>query len=317
MRKPATLVLSLLLSCAGSFAVFALDAERAPGGNFDLTHWKLTLPDATASEILPEQLAAGYTNASWFYTGPDGAMIFWCPVTGGHTSNSSYPRSELREMLHPTNNMVNWTATGTHTLDARCQVLQVPSSSKVIIGQIHGYAPNSNPLIKLQFNGGKIEALVKADGANDTKLSFMTVPLSNNITYRIQVTDGLLTLSVNGSNRAINVFQANPAWRSNIFYFKAGSYCQDNSGTNTQGSLVKFDQLTASHSGPTLNSALDTVGRFRGTLFGVSQTNYVVEASTNLTAWSPILTNSSTNGIFSFNDPDPSGPNRFYRARTP
>ena len=28
---------------------------------------------------------------------PDGAMTFWCPVTGAHTMNTHYPRTELRE----------------------------------------------------------------------------------------------------------------------------------------------------------------------------------------------------------------------------
>src|SRR5689334_23501229 len=95
---------SLLLICA---LARALDPGRPPGGNFDLSHWKLTLPDASASELSAAQLVAGYTNASFFFTGPDGAMVFWCPVTGGTTSGSSYPRSELRELINPSDDNVN------------------------------------------------------------------------------------------------------------------------------------------------------------------------------------------------------------------
>src|SRR5277367_1496316 len=125
------------LICLANFSVWALDPSKPPGGNFDLSHWKLTLPDASVSEIQAAQLVAGYTNASFFYTGSDGAMVFWCPVTGGTTSESSYPRSELREELNPPNDDVNWTGYGSNILSAQCKVLQVPSTGKVIIGQIH------------------------------------------------------------------------------------------------------------------------------------------------------------------------------------
>jgi parallel beta-helix repeat protein len=140
-------------------AVVRLNPAKPPGSNFDLSHWKLTLPDAVASEIPAAQLTAGSTN-SFFFTGADGAMVFWCPVTGGTTSGSSYPRAELRELLDPENDNVNWTGYGTHILNAQCKVTQIPSSKKTIIGQIHSFSGNAYPLIKLQFNNGTVEAVV-------------------------------------------------------------------------------------------------------------------------------------------------------------
>jgi hypothetical protein len=125
-------------------------------GNFDLTHWKLALPDARATEIFPTALTAGFTNEN-FYTDANGAMVFWCPVTGGTTHGTTFPRSELREMLDPRKNQINWTGSGTNILDAQCEVLAVPSSGKVIIGQIHAYNGNAYPLIKLQYNQGEIQ----------------------------------------------------------------------------------------------------------------------------------------------------------------
>lgn len=227
----------------------ALDALLPPGLNFDLTHWKLTLPAAGAPEVSSAQLVAGYTNASFFYTGAGGEMVFWCPVTGGTTSGSSYPRSELREMLNPTDSTVNWRGYGTHTLDAQCRVLKVPSTGKVIIGQIHGYTGNAYPLIKLQYYNGLLDALVKhsPNSSTDTHYQFMTVGLSNLITYQIKVTDGVLSMTVNGSNRTVNIFQTDPAWTNQTMYFKAGNYCQDNSGTSDEGALVAFRQLSVSH----------------------------------------------------------------------
>jgi hypothetical protein len=107
--------------------------DLSPGENFNLSNWKLTLPDSSASEKFPEQLTDGYTSA-YFYTGEDGSMIFWAPVNGGTTSGSSYPRSELRELINPEDDNTNWIGDGTHTLDAQVKVLQVPSTGKVIIG---------------------------------------------------------------------------------------------------------------------------------------------------------------------------------------
>jgi hypothetical protein len=225
-----------------------LDPAKPPGGNFDLSHWKLTLPDAVASEIPAAQLTAGITNA-FFFTGADGAMVFWCPVTGGATSGSSYPRSELRELFDPMNDNVNWTGYGTHILNAKFKVTQIPSSKKVIVGQIHSFTGNAYPLIKLQFNDGKVEALVKESPTlpDDTKFSFANVGLGNLITYQIKMVDGLLSMTVNGINQSVNVFETDPSWTNQTFYFKAGNYCQDNSGTTNEAATVSFYQLSVAH----------------------------------------------------------------------
>ena len=60
--------------------------------------------------------------------------------------------------------------------------------------------------------------------------------------------DGLLSMTVNGSNRSVNVFQTNPAWTNQTFYFKAGNYCQDNAGATIEGAVVSFYQLSVEHS---------------------------------------------------------------------
>src|SRR5271154_2906257 len=139
---------SILLAIFG-FAVnpaWALDPNLPPGSNFDLSHWDLQLPtingiltgaSGNVDTLSPSQLTAGATNA-YFYTGPDGAMIFWAPDDGARTGNSAHPRSELREELIPNNGNVNWTLDGTHIITAICVVSNVPSDTqKVCIGQIH------------------------------------------------------------------------------------------------------------------------------------------------------------------------------------
>lgn len=237
-----------------------LDFSKPPGGNFNLTNFYLGLPvdnsggtNGDSASIPAAQLVGGYSNALYFYTGPDGAMIFWAPVTGATTSGSSYPRSELREQIIPPLNSSNWVPFGVHLLSAQCRVTQVPTTGKVIIGQIHCYTGNARPLLKLQDNNGVIEALVKTNSNFDPdyKFFFQNVGLSNLVNYQIRMENGLLTTTVNGSNRAINVFLTDPDWATNGLYFKAGSYCQDNAGTTNEGGRIAFYALARSH-GPSI-----------------------------------------------------------------
>ena len=244
------------LSVTNSFSVFVievpstLDPGLPPGSNFDLTHWRLTLPDATASDISAAELVSGFTDPLYFYTDVDGAMKFWCPVTGGTTQGSAFPRSELRELLDPNDYSVNWTGYGAHRLDAQCKVTQVPERKRVIIGQIHSYTVATFPLVKLEFVDGAVEAKVKLspyDATNEMKYTFGNIGLGNLISYRLQLADGIVSMTVNGISHTANIFQNDPAWTNQTFYFKAGSYCQDNDGPVSEGAAVSFYQLNVSH----------------------------------------------------------------------
>ena len=236
----------------------SLSPNKPPGGNFNLTNFYLGLPvdsggwtTGDSASIPAAQLITGYSNALYFYTASsDGAMVFWAPVTGATTSGSSYPRSELREQVSPPSNSSNWFAFGTHTLDAQCRVQQVASTPKVIIGQIHGYTGAALPLVKLQYNNGTVEVLIKTNANNDLtdfKYTYSNVGLSNNITYQIKVVNGLVLVTVNGVTKSLDVFQSDPDWATNTLYYKAGSYCQDNTGTTNEGARVAFYSLSRSH----------------------------------------------------------------------
>lgn len=143
------------------------DPNLPPSGNFELIDWKVTLPDQT--EILELDLANGFESPNEFYTDPvTGAMVFRCPNDGA-TGGSTYPRSELREMLRAGNYSIptqgiglnNWVfSTSTQAnqdasggvdgiLTATVAVDHVSTTGnsnmigRVIIGQIHG--PNDEP----------------------------------------------------------------------------------------------------------------------------------------------------------------------------
>ncbi|WP_397363664.1 polysaccharide lyase family 7 protein [Olleya sp. R77988] len=89
-----------------------LDPNNAPSENFDLSTWKLNTPENNGSglskTISVSEINAGYQNSNYFYTGTDGGLVFKCPVDGYTTStNTSYTRVELREMLRGTNTSIS------------------------------------------------------------------------------------------------------------------------------------------------------------------------------------------------------------------
>ena len=83
---------------------FALNPGVPPGSNFELITWKLNTPadldgDGLSDTTSESGLDGGFSDGH-FFTGPDGGMVFRSTVGGAKTSaNTSYTRSELREML--------------------------------------------------------------------------------------------------------------------------------------------------------------------------------------------------------------------------
>ncbi len=146
-----------------------LKPEVSPSENFDLLDWSLTLPtdlnkDGKADMIYEQPLSQGFSLKPLFYTADDGGMVFACPNEGAKTSkNTSYPRTELREMLRRGNTRIktqgvtknNWVFSSAHgsvkrdaaavdgSLEATLAVNRVSVSGeakkvgRVIIGQIH------------------------------------------------------------------------------------------------------------------------------------------------------------------------------------
>ena len=89
-----------------------LDASKSPSENFDLSDWYLSIPinngSGIATSIKENELNSQYSHASYFYTAEDGGMVFKCPIEGYKTStNTTYTRTELREMLRAGNTSIS------------------------------------------------------------------------------------------------------------------------------------------------------------------------------------------------------------------
>ncbi|HBJ33591.1 MAG TPA: hypothetical protein DDZ51_02285 [Planctomycetaceae bacterium] len=254
-----TLYATFLAVCDGG------NNNPPPSTSIDLRRWKLTLPVGTdggkngkPKEVMPDELAAGF-QSEFFSLNDQGAIIFRCPFDGVTTKGTDYPRSELRELLDGKDSSVNWPLQGTHSLRARCRIIQLPSDPKVVIGQIHGYSGTTRPLVKLQYNKDKVEALVKISPASgkDQKLTYPNVSKNDDVHYEIKVDESILHVTVNGVTQSVNVLEYDSRWKDETFYFKAGVYPQTNQGPPGDCVTVEFYELTATHSKPVQSTTDD------------------------------------------------------------
>lgn len=128
-------------------------------------------------------------------------------------------------------------------------MLQVPSYSKVVIGQIHGYSGEARPLVKLQHFKGRIEALVKLSphGGRDRKLTFRDVQPESAFDWVIELSRGVLSITVGDQTQSENMLKHDKAWSHETFYFKVGAYVQDNEGGETEGGRVAFSRVQVEH----------------------------------------------------------------------
>ena len=117
---------------------YGLDPSQTPAYNFDLWDWYLSVPtdtdnSGTADSIKEKDLNNNY-ESEFFYTGTDGGMVFECTVGGYKTSsNTSYTRTELREMLRRGD-----TGVGTSSAENNWAFSSIPSSSQSDFGGIDG-----------------------------------------------------------------------------------------------------------------------------------------------------------------------------------
>lgn len=252
-----------LLAAVVAAPVCAQDASLPPSGNFDLSHWRLTLPTGTENApdvVPPAQLVRGYTSPH-FFTGADGAMVFYAPSRGATTKNSDFPRSELREAT-PDDRPYNWVmGEGTATLSATFAVTQVPGTGKLVVGQVHSTGAKdfqNEPLLMLSYEHhflfDSFVALTRPT-PTDKKTErhvlkrFLWFGMGKKVSYAVTVTPASeLVISVNGSERYRSVIDA--SWKSQKLYFKAGNYLHDDSAAADEGGSVSFYQLTAEHHSP-------------------------------------------------------------------
>lgn len=215
--------------------------------NIDLKNWKLTIPLDSDNNGSPDEYSAAqiengaYRNLSpvkpfMFDDLSDQSLVFYAyPNTS--TANSDYSRSELREMINPTNSKVNWTLNQGGTIKGKLKMASITNeiagsgSSKTfhrtIVMQIHGiiseadmtkYKFSSNsapPLLKIFWIDGRIKAYKKTlVNSNTTGLdlysssSSIWTDISHDFGFvgneafdlKVVASSGKLVVSLNGTN---------------------------------------------------------------------------------------------------------------------
>lgn len=110
-RLTRSITMSLLCYALLTLKALALDPALPPSGNFDLLGWYLNTPEANSSgfsrRIDEVDLDNGFVDNNYFWTAADGGMVFKATNSGATTENSSFTRTELREMLRRGNTSIN------------------------------------------------------------------------------------------------------------------------------------------------------------------------------------------------------------------
>lgn len=218
----------------------------------DLASWNLSIPvGSPPATIDTPKLVNGYKGK--YFHADSGTLFFWSPVTGSRTANAKYPRSELRE-TYSNGTLHNWLyPSGDHFLRATLEVNQVPSSGRIVIGQIHAYE-STEPLLKIEYQykestkSGSVVAKVR-NRFDDKESRVITIaediPLNEQFKYLIHLSPGgQLSVSVRDSNWSSPI---SATWRDKPLYFKAGVYTQDNTGYTSEGGKATFYKLDIDH----------------------------------------------------------------------
>ncbi len=232
--------------------------------NFDLSHWKITLPEAGDGSKHAKEVEnlENYEHDDYFYVADDGAMVFRIPTDGITTKGSKYPRSELREM-DGNGEKVYWQLedSDSHTMTATLTVDEVPVRDKgvdgrVIVGQIHG--ADKEP-IRLYYDRENIYFNNDQSGADNSENRFYLenengerpqIALGEKFSYQITATKETLTVKLyHNGEEYTSVTPMNEVWLSDHFYFKAGLYSGVNDDNGHGEAQVSFYGLDLSHDG--------------------------------------------------------------------
>lgn len=218
----------------------------------DLATWNLSVPVGSPPyTVETTKLVDGFKDQ--YFHSDTGTLFFWTPVTGTRTENAIYPRTELRE-TYSNGTLKNWYyPDADNFLRATLTVSKVPSTGKIVIGQIHAYK-SQKPMVKLEYQykdsseTGNIVAKVRMHPDDDTArvITIATgVKLDREFSYLIHLSPGgALGISAAGYQWDTDI---SAMWRDKPLYFKAGVYVQDNTGYTSEGGEVTFSRLDIDH----------------------------------------------------------------------
>ncbi len=256
--------------------------------DIDFSNWKVTLPvdennNGSPDEYQPSELINGAyrdnTSISpYMYDDIEDTSIEFYTLPGESTTNSSYSRTELRELINPSNARENWSLQEGGTMTGRLKLVDISEDlqnssqyHKTIVMQIHGIiseedmaihgfsSNNGPPLIKIYWKDGYIwshkKSLIDESSSGDDLLdtsSSTWADIKDNMGYvgfeafdfRITASDARLELQLNENEPLVYEDVSLDKWPYENYY-KAGNYL----GSTAEGafSKVKYYELEVTH----------------------------------------------------------------------
>jgi hypothetical protein len=256
--------------------------------DIDFSNWKLTLPidennNGSPDEYQPDVLKnLGYQTLEsilpYMYDDIEDSSIVFYTFPDVSTTNSSYSRTELRELINLSNARDNWTLLEGGEMVGRLKVESVSENQesddvyhKIIVMQIHGIiseedmdlhgfsSNNGPPLIKIYWKDGYVWCHKKSLIDESTEGNALLETSNNTWTdikvnlgyagfevfdFRITATDARLEVQLNQDTPFVYEDISLDKWPYEN-YFKAGNYL---TSTNSDAfSYVKYYELSISH----------------------------------------------------------------------
>jgi len=217
-----------------------------PADILNLSAWKLTLPIGSShspQEITQPQLAHYAINPYFTVNAAHTGVVFRADAGGVTTSNSGYPRSELREMTPGGGDEASWSTTsGTHTMVVREAITHLTvAKPQVTVAQVHD---DSDDVIVIRLDGPH-HLYAEHNGTDYGDLD-TAYTLGTAFTARFVASGGHIKIYYNG------VAKVDYAKSGSGDYFKAGCYTQSNTSKGDAADAyaqVVIYSLQVTHSG--------------------------------------------------------------------
>ncbi|MCF6181277.1 polysaccharide lyase family 7 protein [Lutibacter sp.] len=287
------LLLSISVSCQEnvpnkSGGEYITPADNNQGGNssdyklpkIDLSHWKVTLPIGNPTEVYPPEILDYATNETlkpfMYNDSINGAIVFYT-YPGATTSNTSYSRTELRELIDPNNLNVNWTFAQGGNIKGVLSMDEISMDengdyNRAIIMQIHGRLTNAQrdligqsdnnapPMLKIYWVDGKVRVKTKVlkdlntnaidilktnSWGDDDGYTFPEYVGFDKFTLEVKVSKDKMEVILNDNASVVYDDISIQKWGVFENYFKAGNYLV--SKNKDSFARVKYYSLVVTH----------------------------------------------------------------------
>jgi len=208
-------------------------AAIRPGQLLDLHNWYLTLPTGSPGDpdTVHQPDLADYSSPFFQVDQQRDGVVCTANAGGVTTKNSSYPRSELREMSG--DEQASWSnRTGTHTLAVRQAVTELPTAKpELVAAQIHDA---ESDVMEIRLEDKRLIAQYAGDGKGGKQEFVLDQDYALGTPYdlRLVAAGGRIDVWYNDKHVG-GVAHGGSGW-----YFKTGSYLQSNTEKGDAASAV-------------------------------------------------------------------------------